>query len=86
MVSVKKGNETVNGEQVVVSKGQTFLGNNQTDRVQRLPQDSRAMQGVWLLLGSLGMFFFSSILLYMLYVSLRLSPQAGLRPQSFYFP
>ncbi len=86
MVSVEEGIETMNGEQVVVSKGQTFLGNNQTDRVQRLPQDARAMQGVWLLLGSLGMFFFSSILLYMLYVSLRLSPQAGLRPQSFYLP
>ncbi len=70
----------------MVSKSETVLGNNQINKLQRLPQDARGIQGVWLLLGSLGMFFLSSILLYMLYVSLRLSPQAGIRPQSFYLP
>ena len=68
------------------NEGGTILGDSLPSKRQRLPQDARAMQGVWLLLGSLGVFFFSSILLYMLYVALRLSPQVGLKPQSFYLP
>ena len=55
-------------------------------KVQKLPQDVRAMQGVWLFLLTLGIFFLSSILLFILYVALRLSPEVGLRPQSFYLP
>ncbi len=55
-------------------------------KVQKLPQDVRAMQGVWLLLLTLGIFFCSSILLFILYIGLRLSPEAGIRPQPFYLP
>lgn len=44
------------------------------------------MQGVWLFLLMLGIFFASSILLFVLYVVLRLSPEAGMRPDSFYLP
>lgn len=42
-----------------------------------LPADKRAMQGVWLLLLALGVFFFSSILLYVIYVALRVEPASG---------
>jgi cytochrome c oxidase subunit III len=55
-------------------------------KVKKLPQDVRAMQGVWLFLLMLGVFFASSILLYVLYVVLRLSPEAGMRPDPFYLP
>lgn len=51
-----------------------------------LPQDVRAMQGVWLFLLMLSVFFAASILLFVLYVVLRVSPEAGLRPDSFYLP
>lgn len=49
-------------------------GSSQVLRARRadLPIDVRAMQGVWLLLGSLGVFFFASILLYVVYIALRL--------------
>lgn len=60
--------------------------NERPIKVQKLPQDVRAMQGVWLFLLTLGVFFISSILLFILYVALRLSPAAGLRPQPFYLP
>ena len=60
--------------------------NERPIKVQKLPQDVRAMQGVWLFLLTLGVFFISSILLFILYVALRLSPTAGLRPQPFYLP
>lgn len=60
--------------------------NGRPIKVQKLPQDVRAMQGVWLFLLTLGVFFFSSILLFILYVALRLSPEAGLRHQPFYLP
>ncbi len=62
------------------------VGNERPIKVQKLPQDVRAMQGVWLFLLTLGVFFISSILLFILYVALRLSPAAGLRPQPFYLP
>ena len=55
-------------------------------KAKKLPQDVRAMQGVWLFLLMLGVFFASSILLFVLYVVLRLSPEAGMRPDSFYLP
>ena len=55
-------------------------------KAKELPQDVRAMQGVWLFLLMLGIFFASSILLFVLYVVLRLSPEAGMRPDSFYLP
>ena len=51
-----------------------------------LPQDARAIQGVWLFILTLGVFFFSSILLFVLYVFLRLAPEAGQRPESFFLP
>lgn len=43
-----------------------------------LPIDVRAMQGVWLLLGSLGVFFFSSIILYVVYIALRLQSERAI--------
>ena len=63
-----------------------LLGDAPLDRDHKLPQDARAMQGVWVFLLTLSVFFFSSILLFVLYVALRLSPESGLRPQSFYLP
>jgi len=60
--------------------------NDRPIKVQKLPQDVRAMQGVWIFLLTLGIFFSSSILLFILYVALRLSPEAVIRPQSFYLP
>lgn len=60
--------------------------NDRPIKVQKLPQDVRAMQGVRLFLLTLGIFFFSSILLFILYVALRISPEAGLRAQPFYLP
>jgi len=63
-----------------------LLGDDRLGKVQKLPQDARAMQGVWVFLLTLSVFFFSSILLFVLYVALRLSPESGLRPQSFYLP
>lgn len=57
-----------------------------TAQAKELPQDMRAMQGVWLFLLMLSIFFASSILLFVLYVVLRLSPEAGIRPDSFYLP
>ena len=44
------------------------------------------MQGVWLFLTALSIFFFSSILLYVVYVAMRFVPQTGLKPQTFYLP
>lgn len=51
-----------------------------------LPQDARAMQGVWLFLISLAIFFIASIMLYVVYVAMRIAPESGLRPQSFVLP
>ncbi len=64
----------------------TVLLGGALGKVRKLPQDTRAMQGVWVFLLTLSVFFFSSILLFVLYVALRLSPESGLRPQSFYLP
>jgi len=44
------------------------------------------MQGVWLFLIMLAVFFLSSILLYVIYVALRLAPEAIQRPQAFLLP
>ncbi len=46
-----------------------------------LPVDARAMQGVWLLIASLGVFFFSSILLYVVYVYMRVNSDRPLTQQ-----
>jgi heme/copper-type cytochrome/quinol oxidase subunit 3 len=43
-------------------------------RIQYLSEDKRLFQGAMLLLVSLGVFFFSSLLLYAIYVMLRLAP------------
>jgi cytochrome c oxidase subunit III len=53
---------------------------------QGLPQDVRAMQGVWLFLLTLSIFFVSSILLFILYLTLRLVPEIGLARQTFLLP
>lgn len=37
-----------------------------------MPEDRRARQGAWLLIASLGVFFFSSMFLYVVYIYLRL--------------
>lgn len=55
-------------------------------RGKDLPQDARAMQGVYLFLVALSVFFFSSIILYVVYVVMRLSPHAGARAHSFHWP
>lgn len=55
-------------------------------KAQRLPQDVRAMQGVWLFLLTLSIFFVSSILLFILYLTLRLVPEIGSARQTFYLP
>ena len=44
------------------------------------------MQGVWLFLTSLTIFFVSSILLYVVYVAMRVAPESGLKAQSFVLP
>jgi cytochrome c oxidase subunit III len=43
----------------------------------QLAEDRRALQGVILLLVSLGVFFFGSMLLYAIYVMLRIAPDVG---------
>ncbi len=44
------------------------------------------MQGVWLFLISLTIFFVSSILLYVVYIAMRIAPEAAMKPQSFVLP
>ncbi|MEQ1826370.1 MAG: cytochrome c oxidase subunit 3 [Pirellula sp.] len=44
------------------------------------------MQGIWIFLTSLTVFFISSILLYIVYVALRLAPSTGMRPLAFQLP
>jgi len=44
-----------------------------TSKPQLLPVEARTVQGIWLFLASLGIFFFASILLYVVYVYLRVS-------------
>jgi cytochrome c oxidase subunit 3 len=44
-----------------------------TSKPQLLPVEARAVQGIWLFLASLGIFFVASILLYVVYVYLRVS-------------
>lgn len=39
-----------------------------------LPADQRGLQGVWLLIAALGVFFFSSIILYVVYIAMRMDP------------
>lgn len=53
-----------------------------------LEEDRRAKQGVWLLLASLGVFFFSSLILFVVYVAMRVGHQGPdalhyLLPRSF---
>jgi cytochrome c oxidase subunit III len=55
-------------------------------KAQALPQDVRAMQGIWLFLIALSVFFISSIVLYVVYIALRVAPEAGIRPASFHLP
>jgi len=40
-----------------------------------LPSDARATQGIWLFIGSLAVFFISSILLYVVYIAMRVQSQ-----------
>lgn len=40
-----------------------------------LPADARATQGMWLLIGSLAVFFVSSILLYVVYIAMRVQSE-----------
>lgn len=51
----------------------------------QLPEDSRAFQGVILLLITLGVFFIASLLLYAIYVLLRVGPEVG-QVVPFYLP
>lgn len=56
-----------------------------TGKQPGLPQDARAIQGVWLLLASLSVFFLASIVLFVVYVSYRVNT-GGLTTQKFYLP
>ncbi len=42
------------------------------NRIPLLPADRRLRQGAWLLIASLGIFFFSSMILYVVYIAMRL--------------
>lgn len=48
-----------------------LTGGATASRVQALPADLRATQGMWILIGSLAVFFVSSILLYVIYIAMR---------------
>jgi cytochrome c oxidase subunit III len=52
---------------------------------EKLAEDRRSEQGAWLFLGSLSVFFVSCMILYAIYVLLRISPEAG-DIQPFYLP
>ncbi len=54
-------------------------------KIKQVAEDRRSEQGVWLLLASLSVFFFSSCLLFAIYVLLRIAPQAG-EVQPFFLP
>lgn len=51
----------------------------------KIAQDRRSEQGAWLFLGSLSVFFVSCMILYAIYVLLRIAPEAG-EIQPFYLP
>ena len=51
----------------------------------KLEQDRRSEQGAWLFLTSLGVFFVACMILYAIYIVLRVSPQAA-DLQPFYVP
>ena len=51
----------------------------------KLEEDRRGEQGAWLFLASLGVFFAACMVLYAIYVLLRIAPQAG-EIQPFYLP
>lgn len=53
--------------------------------MEKLAEDKRSEQGAWLFLGSLTVFFISCMILYAIYVLLRIAPQAG-EVQPFYVP
>ncbi len=53
-------------------------------RRNQLAQDQRSEQGAWLLIASLAVFFLGSIVLYAIYVILRLAPGTEVIP--FYLP
>ncbi len=59
------------------AKSATVEGSRESSRAKSLPVDARAIQGVWLLLASLGVFFFASILLLVAYAASRLSSESG---------
>lgn len=50
----------------------------------KLPDDRRREQGAWLFLASLGVFFLACMLLYAIYVVVRISPDVEVQP--FYLP
>jgi cytochrome c oxidase subunit 3 len=51
----------------------------------KIAQDRRSEMGAWLFLASLSVFFFSCVLLYAIYVAIRIAPSSGLS-QPFYLP
>lgn len=53
--------------------------------MHKLSEDRRNQQGAWLFLTSLTVFFVACMLLYAIYVMLRIAPQAG-EVQPFYLP
>lgn len=54
-------------------------------QLKPVEEDRRKVQGVWLFLGSLAVFFFACMLLYAIYVLIRIAPLAD-ELQPFYLP
>lgn len=54
-------------------------------KYNKLAEDRRLEQGAWLFLTSLSVFFFSSTILFAIYVMLRIAPEAG-NVQPFFLP
>jgi cytochrome c oxidase subunit 3 len=70
-----------------VTSAELTQGNSGSGRVDgMLPADRRALQGAWLFLAALGVFFFASIFLYVIYVFLRLKPEAGIEATPLKLP
>jgi cytochrome c oxidase subunit 3 len=70
---------TVIFESFVVSEVHVLSGIDDfsASKPQALPVEARASQGIWLLLASLGIFFVASIILYVVYVYMRVTSDSG---------
>jgi cytochrome c oxidase subunit 3 len=62
------------------------LSPSDDNRNSLLASDRRSLQGAWLFLAALGVFFFSSIILYVVYVFLRTKQQTGVDASQLKLP